>query len=74
MALVAELAEISRQERRGENWLPFTAVLSRMSSALGRLEAENGACSPRHRWVVAAGIRCRAIVISHDSDRNTLAN
>jgi hypothetical protein len=41
MALVAELAEISRQ-RRGENWLHFTAVLSRMSSALGRLEAENG--------------------------------
>jgi hypothetical protein len=41
MALVAELAEISRQECRGENWRHFTAVLSRMSSALGRLEAEN---------------------------------
>jgi hypothetical protein len=41
-ALVAELAEISHQERRGENSLAFTAVLSRMSSALGRLKAENG--------------------------------
>ena len=41
-ALVAELAEISHQERRGENSLAFTAVLSRISSALGRLKAENG--------------------------------
>ncbi len=40
-ALIAELEEFSRKERRGENWLLFTAVLSRMSAALERLEVEN---------------------------------
>jgi hypothetical protein len=39
--LVAELAEISRKERYGENWLLFTGVLSRLSAALRRIEAEN---------------------------------
>jgi hypothetical protein len=29
MAMVAELREISRKERSGENWLLFTATLSR---------------------------------------------
>jgi hypothetical protein len=38
---VAELTEVSRKERCGENWLLFTAVLSRLSAALRRIEAEN---------------------------------
>jgi hypothetical protein len=41
MHLVAELTEVSRKERCGENWLLFTAVLSRLSAALRRIEAEN---------------------------------
>jgi len=39
--LVAELGEISRKERCGENWLFFTGVLSRLSVAIRRIEAEN---------------------------------
>ncbi|MGB7760083.1 MAG: hypothetical protein WBL61_09650 [Bryobacteraceae bacterium] len=39
--LVAELAEISHKERCGENWLLFTGVVSRLSAALRRIEAEN---------------------------------
>ena len=42
MAMVAELREISRKERSGENWLLFTATLSRACSALKLLLAENG--------------------------------
>ena len=42
MALVAELAEIRARNAGARNWLPFTAVRSRASFALGRLEAENG--------------------------------
>jgi hypothetical protein len=40
--LIAEFDEISRKERCGENWLQFTATLSRLTSALRRLELENG--------------------------------
>jgi len=40
--LIAEFEEISRKERSGENWLLFTSVLTRVTSALGRLELENG--------------------------------
>ena len=39
--LVAELEEISRKERYGENWLLFISVVSRLSAALKRIEAEN---------------------------------
>jgi len=42
MAIVAELREISRKERCGENWLLFTATLSRACDALKLLLAENG--------------------------------
>jgi hypothetical protein len=42
MAIIAELREISRKERCGENWLLFTATLSRACSALKLLLAENG--------------------------------
>ena len=42
MAIVAELREISRKERSGENWLLFTATLSRACDALKLLLAENG--------------------------------
>ena len=41
-AIVADLEEISRKERCGENWLRLTAVISRMRAALTRLEIENG--------------------------------
>ncbi len=41
-AMLAEFEEISRKERRGENWLQFTATLTRMRSSLARIEAENG--------------------------------
>jgi hypothetical protein len=40
--MVAEFEEISRKERCGENWLLFTAVVSRMRAALTRIEIENG--------------------------------
>jgi hypothetical protein len=42
MALVAEFREISRKERCGENWLLFTATLSRACDALKLLLLENG--------------------------------
>ncbi len=38
----ADLQEISRKERHGENWLQFTGVLSRLYSDLGRIVLENG--------------------------------
>ncbi|HUI82217.1 MAG TPA: hypothetical protein VLY24_30050 [Bryobacteraceae bacterium] len=41
-ALSDELQEISRLERSGENWLQFTAILSRAYAALGRIIVENG--------------------------------
>jgi hypothetical protein len=41
-AMIAEFEEISEKERRGENWLLFTATLARMASALRRIEVENG--------------------------------
>jgi len=41
-ALLSEFQEISRLERNGENWLLFTAVLSRVYAALGRIALENG--------------------------------
>ena len=41
-AILAEFQDISRKERHGENWLLFTAVLSRVYSGLGRLVRENG--------------------------------
>jgi len=40
--LLNEFAEIARQERCGENFLAFTSVVSRMASALRRLELECG--------------------------------
>ena len=40
--IIAEFEEISAKERRGENWLLFTATLTRMASALRRIEVENG--------------------------------
>jgi hypothetical protein len=39
--LASELHEISRKERCGENWLAFMGVLSRLSAAIRRIEAEN---------------------------------
>lgn len=41
-AFISEFAEISRLERCGENWLAFTSILSRVTSALRRIELENG--------------------------------
>jgi len=41
-ALAAELQEFSVKERRGENWLQFTAIVQRLSAALNRIERENG--------------------------------
>jgi hypothetical protein len=41
-AMIAEFEEVSEKERRGENWLLFTATLARMASALRRIEVENG--------------------------------
>ncbi len=41
-AIIKQLEEISQKERCGENWLQFTATVSRMRSALARIEAENG--------------------------------
>jgi len=41
-AILTEFQEISAKERSGENWLQFTAVLSRVSSGLRRIELENG--------------------------------
>jgi len=40
--MIAEFREISRLEREGVNWLRFTSVLTRLTSALRRLELENG--------------------------------
>jgi hypothetical protein len=40
--MIAEFEEISVKERRGENWLLFTATLARMASALRRIEMDNG--------------------------------
>jgi len=40
--MIAEFREISRLERCGENWLPFSSVLSRAISDLRRLGLENG--------------------------------
>ncbi len=42
IALVAEFQKFSGKERRGENWLFFTGILSRLVAALRRLECENG--------------------------------
>ena len=41
-AFLAEFAEISRLERYGENWLQFTAILSRVLLGLQRIGLENG--------------------------------
>jgi hypothetical protein len=41
-AIMGEFQEISRKERHGENWILFTATLSRMCSALARIKQENG--------------------------------
>jgi hypothetical protein len=41
-AMIAEFEEISEKDRRGENWLLFTATLARTASALRRIEVENG--------------------------------
>jgi hypothetical protein len=41
-ALITEFEEISRTERTGENRPQLTATLSRLASALKRLELENG--------------------------------
>jgi hypothetical protein len=41
-AIVAEFEEISRKERCGEDWLLFTAVVSRVRAALTRIEIQNG--------------------------------
>jgi len=41
-ALLEEFREISELERCGENWLQFTAVLSRTACGLRRIELENG--------------------------------
>ena len=41
-AHAAELQEISVKERRGENWLQFTAIVQRLSAALNRIEREYG--------------------------------
>ena len=40
--IIDEFREISRLEREGVNWLRFTSVLARLTSALRRLEVENG--------------------------------
>jgi hypothetical protein len=40
--MIDEFREISRLEREGVNWLRFTSVLTRLTSALRRLEVENG--------------------------------
>ena len=40
--VVAELRYFSTKERRGENWLRFTGILSRLSAAIRHLECENG--------------------------------
>jgi hypothetical protein len=41
-AIVKDLQEISSKERDGENWLQFTATVSRIQAALARIAAENG--------------------------------
>ena len=41
-AFIAEFQEISGLERYGENWLQFTAILSRVQLAFQRLGLENG--------------------------------
>jgi hypothetical protein len=41
-AIISEFEEISRKERQGENWLQFTAALTRVATALRRIEQENG--------------------------------
>lgn len=41
-ALVAKFQEISREERQGENWHQFTAILSRLHAELGRIGLELG--------------------------------
>jgi len=41
-ALIAELRHFSAKERRGENWLQFVSILTRLSDALHRLSLENG--------------------------------
>jgi len=41
-ALIAEFEDIARKERGGANWLEFTALLSRVSTALRRLELASG--------------------------------
>ncbi len=41
-AELAELREIARKERCGENWLLFAATVSRACSALKLIEMENG--------------------------------
>ncbi len=46
-AMVRELETMSRQARHGENWLRFTAMLSRLRSALVRIEVETGVTEPR---------------------------
>jgi len=41
-ALIAELQQFSTEERCGENWLQFTSILTRLTTALHRLALENG--------------------------------
>ncbi len=41
-AIVAELQQFSRKERRSENWPHSTRILSRLCAAVNRLQLENG--------------------------------
>jgi hypothetical protein len=41
-AFTAEFEEMAKQQSSGQNWVQFTAILSRVVAALRRLEVASG--------------------------------